>query len=808
MTMRPWIKYCVWGTAGLLALFVAAALVLYFLIPKDKIIARVVPVVEQALRRPVHLEDAGISIWPPFGVYLTHLRVEDPGAPQDLISVQHLRAQLAWRPLISGELRFTSLKVSGVAFRFERFDDSTTNLSDLLAGEGTMWPVMAEQLELEDLNLTAADRRDTSSWILEGVAAGMSLDPVTLGFECRVSVPAVRARHGDSESVYPGPLSAALRGTVQRNPAALAVSELRGSLRELPFSGDAVITRLPTGVGVEGRFEIGPVAVEELLAEVPPERRAALSAYEFSGQVRLTVMARGPMDSLAHGAARAELNWSDGRIADSTGEWLSFSSLAVPLDHEGFHVDAERLVTRYGPVRVVAVGSWPPEGRLELSVSGQSELAALLRPGAGSASGSVEWSASAYGPMTRPSEWHLGARARLDGARFEEGSREPFCVDAAELSYDGTRLKLEGVRARYGNSDLRLEGEVDGVSWNRYMANQPLQPDASLGLTSNRLNLDELFPQLAGDSAAPADTSARPPLPPGRARLTAEVDTLVLGGALWRRVHGEFTLVDQNCVIDTLYGSVFGGRVHLAGRLDSVGQPQVPYAFNVQADSLELGEMLARFGSAGRHLRGRSRMEARLSGRGAAAEDLVSGLLVDGSVQLFDARLEHLDVALKIQELLGLKLQDPIPLKSVTNRFRFEGGRTRVDDFHFNTPQGAWTLGGSAGIDGSLDYALSGRMPPDLASRVVLPESWTAALPAEWRGRVDPLELLKDDSGAIDLFFTIRGTFRSPDVGVDWDKLQPLFKQRFESRVKQKLTEGAQKELKEGLKGLLDKLKH
>jgi hypothetical protein len=224
-------------------------------------------------------------------------------------------------------------------------------------------------------------------------------------------------------------------------------------------------------------------------------------------------------------------------------------------------------------------------------------------------------------------------------------------------------------------------------------------------------------------------------------------------------------------------------------------------------DSVEIGELLGRFGGLGRHLRGRSNLAAHVLGRGATPEQIAQQLVIDGSVNLFDNRLENLDLANKVQELLGLTLQNPLPVKSVSNRFRFENGRTRIDDFHFNTPQGAWTLGGSAGLDGSLDYALTGKLPPTLAARVKLPESWTQALPAQWRGRVNPLDLLKDDEGAIDLYFKVGGMFRKPEVAVDWDRLLPLFKQRFESRVKEKLTEDLQKELKEGLKGLFDKHK-
>jgi hypothetical protein len=94
-----------------------------------------------------------------------------------------------------------------------------------------------------------------------------------------------------------------------------------------------------------------------------------------------------------------------------------------------------------------------------------------------------------------------------------------------------------------------------------------------------------------------------------------------------------------------------------------------------------------------------------------------------------------------------------------------------------------------------------------VAANIALPDSWFAALPADWRGRVDPSDLLKADDGSVELFFKVGGTLRSPDVAVDWDKLQPLIKARFEAQLKESVTDQVEKELKEGLQGLFDKLK-
>lgn len=799
-----WLRLLAWVLGGVLLLFIVAAAALYFLVPKETIIAKVVPRVESALGRPVHLEDAGISIWPPFGVYLAGLRIEDSLTSGDLMRVDHMRAQLAWRPLLSGEFRFSSVDISGLYFHYEQFDDSTSNLTDLLAGPSGTLPVMVEQLEFDKVQLSGADRRDTSAWAVDDVEGQINLNPVSLEFDLDLSVPKARTKHADSETVYDVPVKLSAAGQVQRNPLVLTLRELEGSVREIPLKGSGTFEKSNEVGALDMQLAIGPAAVPEFIDLLPAERRGALAAYDVTGNLEITANMRGNIDSLTAGGAEAKLTWTDGRIADSTGEWLHFSTLVIPADHEGFHVDADEVVTRFGPVKLAAVGSWPPEGRLELSVAGQSELASFFQRDSAEVSGQIDWSASATGPMTEPRQWQLGARAQLSGVRFAEPGREPLKVDGGEVMYDGETLKLAGLSARYGRSDARLDGTVQGVAWQDYMAQQPLQPQATFHILSRGLDLDALFPQMAGDSAAPADTSSRPPLPSGRARLVIDADTMWLGGARWHYVHGEFTVEGDRCTIDTLYGRVYGGRFELDGLIDSLTGPVPSYEFQFVADSIEVGDLLGRFGSAGKFVRGESHLAANVAGSGQSPSEIVSALQANGTVKLYDAQLQHLNVAGTIQDLLGLKLQDPLPLKSVTNKFRFTDGRAQTDDFKFTTSQATWTLGGSAGLDGSLSYSLGARMSPEQAANVKLPDSWSKALPAEFLGKLEPADLLKDDSGAIDLFFKIGGPFTHPEVAVDWDKLQPMWKSRFESRLKQKLTSDAEKKLKEGLKGLLD----
>ena len=94
--MRVLLRILIWSAAAVALVFVAVAVTLYILYPKQRIIEELVPRVEAAVARPVALADAGISVWPPFGLYVEGLAIENrpPATTPHLLLVGWARAHL------------------------------------------------------------------------------------------------------------------------------------------------------------------------------------------------------------------------------------------------------------------------------------------------------------------------------------------------------------------------------------------------------------------------------------------------------------------------------------------------------------------------------------------------------------------------------------------------------------------------------------------------------------------------------------------------------------------------------------------
>jgi len=805
--MRVLLRILIWSAVAVALVFVAAAVTLYVLYPKQRIIEELVPRVEAAVARPVALADAGISVWPPFGLYVEGLVIENrsPATTPHLLRVGRARAQVRLWPLLHGQIYVDELELNDLEFTYETFDDTLTNISDLIGGEGGGLPLLAEHMVWSGITLRGIHHDDSSTWTVEDLSGYITMHPADTSFELGISLPRAEWLSLDDTLQFDYALELEADGTAHLESQQANLTRVQGTLAGIPLLGTAQVGLGDSGPVARGTLTLGPTGLADLLSELELELDTLFREYSVSGQVRLDIELDGSLAELTTGSTRAELVWLGGRVDRGTTEVVRFASLAVPVTAGGFHVSAKDLFLFDSPVDLGLVGSWPPSDRIELTLAGRTDLDGWSTDSV-ILGGAVEWSASARGPLQSPDRWRVRARATPRAVRYAYLDRQPLLVDGGSVMYDGKSIDLADLLLGTGPSRLSMSMNVAPVPWSVLM--QGAWPDstfAELDLRSSFLDLDALFPDLAGDSAAPSDTSTPPFVPATYAHVSLSADTLVAGGATWRNVQGEAQINQDSLHIERMQGRVYGGRAAISGAME-LADPG-GYRFDVRVDSVALGDALARFGRAARYLEGRGSLEASIAGHGFTWEQLLSELVVDGGAILFDAQLVNLPAARATHQLLGLEIADPLPLASRWSSFRVDRGRLAMDDFQLTTPDAQWILAGSAGLDGTLDYNLDGLLSRAKSAQVRLPESARNLFPAAWRDRIDPVELMKNDDGELELYIHVGGTLQKPAVELDWRRMEPVIKQRLEKRVTDELKKQLDDELKKGLEGLFDRLK-
>jgi hypothetical protein len=148
----------------------------------------------------------------------------------------------------------------------------------------------------------------------------------------------------------------------------------------------------------------------------------------------------------------------------------------------------------------------------------------------------------------------------------------------------------------------------------------------------------------------------------------------------------------------------------------------------------------------------------------------------------------------KVAGFTSLENMKEVNFKDWTNAFSIKDGRLNVKDLKVDAGTTNLLLDGSQGLDGSLDYNLTVKLPQEAASRLKL-------------GGVGDqlLQFFKDKDGKINLNFAVSGMAASPALKLNTAGPEEMAKKALEQKgndAKQKAEDDLKKKAEEGLKKL------
>ncbi len=125
-------KIFLWLAGGLALLLAVAVIGLKIYLTKERILAWVVPPLEEQLRRDVSIGDAGAGLT---GIYLEELDVRSHGAPEPLVAARTIRIRWNLWALLSGRVQVDEVSLVEPHIRIVRLADGTLDIDDLLGAE-------------------------------------------------------------------------------------------------------------------------------------------------------------------------------------------------------------------------------------------------------------------------------------------------------------------------------------------------------------------------------------------------------------------------------------------------------------------------------------------------------------------------------------------------------------------------------------------------------------------------------------------------------------------------------------------------
>ncbi len=136
--MPKYLKYVLFGVAGLIGLFAILLIVVAFTVDPNDFKPQIVQTVQEKKQRTLTIEgDIKLKLFPKLGVDLGKTHLSEHKGVQEFAALDSVKLYIAWLPLLKSELVVDKISVDGMRANLIRYADGTTSIDDLLSKDET-----------------------------------------------------------------------------------------------------------------------------------------------------------------------------------------------------------------------------------------------------------------------------------------------------------------------------------------------------------------------------------------------------------------------------------------------------------------------------------------------------------------------------------------------------------------------------------------------------------------------------------------------------------------------------------------------
>jgi len=836
-TVKIWVVVLAIPVVLLIGALVAVKL--YF--TSERLKALIIPQVEESTHRTVAVRNISFSILPTLAVSIDGLTLSNPPNKgferEELLSLDHLTLDVKIFELLKGRLDINQITLDHPTIYLEvtkgglkNFSGNATEADARAQGglrqeRGTAGAFLLSNLEIRDGELIYINRKFDSRIGISGLNATLNAESKPAENAVRVNETASidKFSYGTLKSWYLAdqPLTAAGSLEYEIGPDLLKFENLTVKIRELPLSIAGSIGKLQeTSNEMDLHITSPGVQMTQLLSLIPPEMLKKTSGLAGTGEITLSIAIKGPSSETMNPSTSGSFTVSNGSIQYASlpksisGINLSgtFEKPAAPLSATGigsFGID--KLSARIG---TNSIG-----GRLRMtnfddplvsaSINGSLNLDEVkefypLEAGT-ELHGIVKSAISLEGKAKTPQS--IKADGTLDFQNVtvkSAASKTPLRDLNGTVQFSNQIIESKQLSMNIGESDMTLS-----FALRNYLgmlmedaAKSAGTPTATLTLVSKQLRTSDL---MSDSTASAASTPERKKtethagfLPGIDVDANVSIDKLVTDKFTFNNARGSASVSGGKVTLKNFTVQAFQGTIQTQGTLDLHDQNKRPFDLDLNIANIESNELLPKFTSFGTYLSGKLTMNTKL--RGDLNDTLglnTQSLLGNGAVHILQGKLNGLPLMQKVADFTGLENMREVNFKDWTNAFSIQDGRLTVKDLKVDAGATNLLLDGSQGLDGSLDYNLTVKLPQEASGRLKL------------NGVADQVvQFLKDKDGRINLPFLVTGMTANPVLKLNTSAAEALAKKALEQKgneAKQKLEDELKKKAEEGLKKLFKK---
>ena len=463
-----------WGgglLGGLLVLVLAAALVLPRLFTSEQLKGYVVPPLEEATGRQVHIDAIGLRVLPAPAVRVSGFRLANAEGygPAPAVEARALTVDVALWPLFLLDIRPTAVALEAPVVRYEVGKDGATNFDDLGASDTTaaagdespLAGIPVSDFRVSEARLHYTDRSTGQAFDVDFDAQLSALpDGAALTSAGTVELRSVRAL---LPSVGPDTLvvqdaQASYDVRVAPGDGRLDLRRLQLNTAPLAVSVDGTASGLNAQPTVDLAFETGRTDLAEIAAFAPA---AAVAGVNPQGTLALEGTLAGPLADTTEGLALS----ATGRFAEAGVDYEGTAllrdlsaDLSLTLDSVALRSVDGRLLgaSLTGDLSVRDLGD-DPRIALQMTTGAMNleDLAAFAPPeqvGAYNPQGTLRLDATARGPL--PQDAASTRQLAIDGSGRLAGGGVDYEGDAllrdlrAGLGFSGTAASVQDLNGQ------------------------------------------------------------------------------------------------------------------------------------------------------------------------------------------------------------------------------------------------------------------------------------------------------------------------------------------------------------------------
>ncbi|UCE19341.1 MAG: AsmA family protein [Gemmatimonadota bacterium] len=418
-------------------------------------------------------------------------------------------------------------------------------------------------------------------------------------------------------------------------------------------------------------------------------------------------------------------------------------------------------------------------------------------------SGKVSSEVNVRGKISKAQEMHIDGQANVAKTVISlPRVAKPWENIQGKIKFSQNSVDDLNMSLSWGQSDLSLSGKVTDLR--TLLVGSGKRPRASLFLTSNLLDLDEILPPPVKSEVRDGEKTGQPPLvplPDIGAELYFQGKSVRWKTMDMTGVSLKLKLKERLATLEELKADVHGGTLNLNGHIDLTNAETPVFLVKTRIDNVEANTFVSRFSSFGRHLFGKLTTGITFEGKGGDIETVKRSLTGSGGIAISEGTLKNWTVLQSLSRWAQLQGLEEMRFKNWQGSFFILNQRVKTEDLKIHGENADWSVSGSTGFDGSLDYTVDALLSPSLSQKVS-----TGSL-----GNL--VSLLKDEQGRVNLMFRVSGKPSKPKFEWDTESAQEKAKQRLASeaeKLKQEVEGKIQEEktkLEEEAKKKADELK-